>query len=82
MRVADPKMNAKLCINERKEGKTESFFWKIHFTNEKVVLVMRIMIDEVVIPVLETQQFVEVQLAVILFFGAGGVAHRLLSKIK
>lgn len=43
---------------------------------------IRIMVDEVVIPVLETQQFVEVQLTVILFFGAGDVAHRLLSKIK
>lgn len=43
---------------------------------------MIVMIDEVVIPVLETQQFVEVQLTVILFFGTGDVAHRLLSKIK
>lgn len=50
------------------------------FGNEKVVLVMGVMIDEVVIPVLETHQSIEVQLTVILFFGAGDVAHRLLSK--
>lgn len=41
---------------------------------------MGVVIGEVVISVLETHQSIKVQLAVILFFGAGDVAHRLLSK--